>query len=78
MFYELLDIATGNLIGTYDSEVEALAVVCRAARPNEPAYVAALALGYEDGDGEGAQIAAGVDLREWALAGEPDPLSRPA
>ena len=78
MFYELLDIETGNLIGTYASEGEALAVVRRAARLNGPAYVDSLALGYEDDDGEGAQIAAGTALLSRAVASEPNRLSRPA
>lgn len=76
MFYELLDVETGNLIGTYESEAEALTIVRRAARLNGAAYVEALALGYEDDDGDGAQIAAGADLLARALAGEPDRLSR--
>jgi len=75
MFYELLDVETGNLIGTYDDEDEALAIVRRAARLNSSGYVGALALGYENDDGEGAQIAAGAVLLARALAGRPDRLS---
>lgn len=78
MFYELLDIETGNLIGTYASEADALAVVRHAARINGPAYVGALALGYEDDDGEGAQVAAGTDLLSRAIQADPERLSRPA
>lgn len=78
MFFELLDVETGNLIGTYASENEALAVVRHAVRLNGPAYVEALALGYEDEDGVGAQLAAGPDLLSRALAMGPDRLSQPA
>jgi len=78
MFFELLDVETGNLIGTYETEEEALAVVRRAARLNGPSYVSALALGYEDQDGEGAQLAAGADLLDRAYASDPGKVSRPA
>ena len=78
MFFELLDVETGNLIATYETEEEALAVVRRAARLNGPSYVDALALGYEDDDGEGAQLAAGSDLLARAYASDPDRLTRPA
>ena len=78
MFFELLNVETGNLIGTYESEADALAVVRRAAHFNGAASVDALALGYEDDDGEGAQLAAGPELLARALASYPDRLSRPA
>ncbi len=78
MFFELLDVETGNLIGTYETEEEGLAVVRRAARLSGPSYVSALALGYEDDDGEGAQLAGGSDLLARASASDPDRLSQPA
>ncbi len=64
MFYELIDVESGNLIGTYDSEAEALAVVRHAARENGPAYVNSLALGRSGAEGEGELIAEGAELLE--------------
>ena len=78
MFYELLDLETGNLIGTYDTEQEALAVVRRAYQLNGSGYVRDLALGYEDDGGEGEQLAAGSDLLARALADEPRDTARSA
>lgn len=70
MFFELLDVETGNLVGTYETEQQALAVVRRAYQLNGSDYVGSLALGYEDDDGEGEQLAAAADLLTRALADE--------
>lgn len=78
MFYELIDVESGNLIGTYDSEDEALSIVRRAVQLNGSGFVDTLALGYEDDDGEGAQIAAGAELLARALKSDQGYLSRPA
>ena len=78
MFYELIDVESGNLIGTYDSEDEALSIVRRGVHLNGSGFVDTLALGFEDDDGEGAQIAAGADLLARALKTDQGPLSRPA
>jgi len=52
MRFELWDMETGNLVGDYDSEAEALSVVREAVRQHGRAVVAALALGAEfDEDG---------------------------
>lgn len=64
MFYELIDVESGNLIGTYASEAEALDVIRRAVFENGTAYVESLALGRSDEDGEGALIAEGTELLE--------------
>lgn len=77
-FYELVDLQTGNLIGTDRAEEEALAVVRRAARVNGTASIESLALGYEDDDGEGAQLAAGAALLARAQQADPGRLTRPA
>lgn len=77
-YYELLDTETGNLIGSYASEEEALAVVHNAVHINGPVYVQTLALGYEDDDGEGAQLAAGPEPLSRAMLADPDRLSLPA
>jgi hypothetical protein len=78
MFFELLDIDTGNLIGTYETEPQALAVVRRAYQLNGSGYVASLALGYEDDDGEGEQLATGADLLARALADDAGGTARSA
>ena len=78
MFYELIDVESGNLVGTYDSEDEALSIVRRGVHLNGSGFVDTLALGYEDDDGEGAQIAAGADLLARALKTDQGRLSRPA
>ncbi len=66
------------LIGTYDSEDAALAVVRHGARLNGPSYIESLVLGYVDDDGEGAQLAAGAELLRRALAADTWRLSRPS
>jgi hypothetical protein len=68
MIYELMDVESANLIGTYDSESAALAVVRAAIQAHGRACVASLALGCEDDDGNGALIAEGTDLAARALA----------
>lgn len=68
MFYELMDVESGNLLGTYDTEIEALAAVRQAVQANGTAYVGALALGCSDDDGGGALIAEGTDLLARAVA----------
>src|SRR5688572_19838914 len=78
MFYELIDVSTGNLIGTYDSENEALSIVRRGVHLNGVGFVDTLALGYEDNDGEGAELASGADLLARALNTDQGQLSRPA
>jgi hypothetical protein len=78
MFYELIDVTSGNLIGTYDSEEKALSIVRRGVCLNGASFVDTLALGYEDDDGEGAQLAAGADLLDRALNAGHGRLSRPA
>ena len=80
MIYELIDIQTANLIGTYDTEAEALAVVRAAIERHGPTCVETLALGCEDRRGRGKQIARGTALVARALATTPPerPSSRPA
>ena len=68
MAYELWDTETRNIINTFGSE----AVALRAARDlvalNSPAYPGALALTFEDNDGETTRVASGPGLGEWASA----------
>ena len=75
MFYELIDVESGNLIGTYDSEADALAVVRHAVRENGAAYVESLALGRSDENGDGALIAEGAELLERSARADRIPHS---
>jgi hypothetical protein len=50
MHWELWDTESGNMVGDYDSEAEALAVVREAVRRHGPGVVATLALGAEHDD----------------------------
>ena len=70
--YELIDLDTANLVGTYECEAEALAMVRAAIQEHGPASVLALALGTSDAEGNGEQLAEGQDLAAWALAMDAD------
>ena len=65
--YELWDGETGNLIGAYASEQEALAAVSDAVHRYGPAATT-LALVVEDERGEGGLMASGASLIERAEA----------
>ena len=67
VFYELIDVGSSNLIGTYDSENEALSIIRRGVQLNGTGFVDTLALGYEGDDDEGHELAAGVELLARAL-----------
>jgi hypothetical protein len=62
MAYEIWDADTGNLQGTYESEVAALDVLERSLRDHGTGYVASLLLGFEDKRGDSHLIAAGEQL----------------
>ena len=64
--YELWDGETGNLIGAYASEQEALAAVHDTVRRYGLAAATNLALAIEDVRGEGGLMASGGDLVERA------------
>jgi hypothetical protein len=66
--YELWDGETGNLIGAYASEQEALAAVSDAVHRYGPAAATTLALVVEDERGEGGLMASGASLIERAEA----------
>ena len=66
--YELWDGETGNLIGAYASEQDALAAVHDTVHRYGPAAATALALAVEDERGEGGLLASGADLIERADA----------
>lgn len=50
MHWELWDTESGNMVGDYDSEADALAVVRDAVRRHGPGVVRTLALGAEHDD----------------------------
>src|SRR5437763_648324 len=64
--YELWDIETANLIGTYETEDAALSVVRQAIETHGQDYVASLALGSEDKRGRSKLLAKGAELPERA------------
>ena len=67
-FYTLWDVETGNSLGTYDTEDEALAVVAVLIEANGEAYADALSLGRDDPKGTAESIAIGDALRERVRA----------
>ncbi|MFN8633205.1 MAG: hypothetical protein U0893_05060 [Chloroflexota bacterium] len=62
MSYELWDTETKNIVETFDSESDALAAARELIVLNAPAYPGALALVFEDDDGESTLIARGARL----------------
>jgi hypothetical protein len=74
MAYDLWDVESGNIINTFDTEPDALAVVRTLLDLNGPAYVQALSLGHEAADGSMRIIAEGDDLAAL-LAKSPPPAS---
>lgn len=63
-FYDLWDVESGNSLGTYGTEGEALAVVRILIDAYGPAYAEALDLGWLDNQGNGESIATGTALLE--------------
>jgi hypothetical protein len=68
MTYELWNTQTGNAIGAFDSEADALATVRALLERRGRGYADRLALGYEDDCGRSMQIAEGQELAARALA----------
>lgn len=68
MFYELWDLDSGNIIGDFDSEADALQVVRDLLEVNEPDFADALSLGWNGDDGAFAIVAEGAALAERAQA----------
>jgi hypothetical protein len=68
VFYELMDIDTGNVVGFYASRDEALSIVRSAFdRYGEPG-IADLSLSFQDETGEMRLVAEGVALGELAMS----------
>jgi hypothetical protein len=68
MTYELWNTRSGNAIGDFDSEAEALAVVRQAIAQHGRAYADMLLLGCEDSKGRSKEIASGQALADRAEA----------
>ncbi len=60
--YELWNTSSGNRVGEFESQDEAIASVRRTMQQHGASMIETLALGYEDEDGEGEIIARGADL----------------
>ena len=75
MFYALWDLESGNALGDFDSEAEALAVVRDLLDANEADYAEMLSLGCTHDDGTFVLIANGIDLAARAHAAA-DPSRR--
>ena len=66
MFYVLWDVETGNMVGDFATEAEALSVVRDLLDANEPDYVEALSLGVTDDAGATRMVAEGQNLAHLA------------
>jgi hypothetical protein len=66
--YELWNMRTGNAIGDFRTEAEALAAVRAAIERHGRSYVDKLFLGYESSSGRSKPIAQGQALAERAIA----------
>lgn len=75
--FALWDLETGNLVGAYETEEAALAVVRRSIAEHGSDSVAGLALARES-RGRTTSIAAGIALAERALAIDETALRRGA
>jgi len=67
-FYSLWDTDTGNSLGTYETEDEALAVVHGLLLVNNPDFAEALGLGCHHRLGSERPVAAGAELARLAGA----------
>ena len=68
MTYELWDTETRNLIETFESQDEALTAARQLIAVNAQVYPGALALAFEDEDGETLVVGSGRGLEELALS----------
>lgn len=77
MFFEIWDTASGNIVGTWDTEEETLAVLRRSLEEHGSAYIEALYLGQGNARGGGKAIAEGKALVELVRSSKP-PAARQA
>jgi hypothetical protein len=66
MYYELWDLESGNMIGDYDTEAEALIVVRDIVDANTPSFADLLSLGCTADDGSFRIVAQGRPLAVMA------------
>jgi hypothetical protein len=67
-YFELVNLCSGNQIGEFDTESEALRDVIAVVERRGPQALAGIALGEEDDSGHGRIIAEGFDLVRRARA----------
>jgi len=70
MIYELWETSSGNLVGTYTTEREALDIVQLGIERHGPHYADTFLLGYEDLHGEAHVLAEGRALADRACTHE--------
>ena len=70
--YEVWDLPSRNLVGTYATKKKALAALRASLDSFGADYVADFMLGQEDANGRSKMVAAGSDLVALALAFEPE------
>ena len=75
--FALWDLEAGNLVGAFDTEAAARAVVERALADQGPESVETLALVHEDEQGELTTIAEGLDLVRGTDQNAPLPQDGP-
>jgi len=71
MFFEVWDNVSGNVVGTWDTKEEALAVLRGALAEHGPGYVESLYLGQGNTHGGGKAIADGRALVNLVRASMP-------
>lgn len=64
--YELWEMRSGNLMGSFPTQEEALTTLAEAVKRYGPSYADTITLTWEHGD-ESKDIASGADLAEWAM-----------
>jgi hypothetical protein len=67
MIWTIWDLDSGNLVGTYDTEQEALAVLRSAIKAYGASYTDGLVLGREDSEGRPKALVEGQELARRAL-----------
>ena len=71
MTYELWDTETGNIVGAYATEAEALAMVQRAIGAYGAGYAEGLAVDFDDEEADVQTLAIGAELAARAQAAPP-------
>lgn len=62
MIWTIWDLDSGNLVGAYDTEQEALGVLRRAIKAYGASYTDGLVLGTEDSEGQPKAVVEGHEL----------------